>query len=224
MNYFSALKNSILHPTEFFSELKESESGASKALITFLLSSFFLVGTIFLGEIIFGSDLIYSFFDYQANTFIFQQYTTFQFFGLYIGSNQYLLLFFDKIFFLVKMWLLVIGVIYLTGLILQEKKHLNITKTFEVLAWSSTPLIMLAGITILFLGIRFIIPLYYHWVYYFIVLCFLVIIIPAYIIVGLGKTSSISFFRRMVLTFSPIVVIYVLWTLNHADILLGHIM
>jgi len=224
MNYFSALKNSILHPTEFFSDLNKSESNAPKALVTLLLSSFLLVGTIFLGEIIFGSDLIYSFFDYQANTFIIQQYTTFQFFGFYIGSTQYLLLFLDKIFFLVKMWLLIIGVIYLTALILQEKKHMNITKTFEVLAWSSTPLIVLAGITALFLGIRFLIPLYYHWVYYFIVLCFLVILVPAYIILGLGKTSSISFFRRMALTFSPIVVIYILWTLTHADILLGHIM
>lgn len=224
MNYFSALKNSILHPTEFYSELKESEDNALQALTTLLLSSFLLVGTIFLGELIFGSDLIYTFFDYQANTFILQQYTTFQFFGFYIGSSQYLLLFLDKIFFLVKMWLLVMGVIFLTALILQEKKHMKITKTFEVLAWSSTPLIVLAGITALFLGIRFLIPLYYNWVYYFIVLCFLVILIPAYIILGLGKTSAISFFRRMVLTFSPIVVIYILWTLTHADILLGHIM
>jgi hypothetical protein len=223
MNYFSALKNSIVSPTKFFSELNKSESNALKALTTLLLSSFLLVGTIFLGEIIFGSDLIYSFFDYQANTFIIQQYTTFQFFGFYIGSTQYFLLFLDKIFFLVKMWLLIIGVIYLTALVLQEKKHMNITKTFEVLAWSSTPLIVLAGITALFLGIRFLIPLYYHWLYYFIVLCFLIVLIPTYIILGLGKTTSISFFRRIVLTFSPMVVIYILWILNHAEILLIHV-
>ena len=223
MNYFSDLKNSIVSPTKFFSELNKSESNALKALITLLLSSFLLVGTIFLGEIIFGSDLIYSFFNYQANTFIIQQYTTFQFFGFYIGSTQYLLLFLDKIFFLVKMWLLIIGVIYLTALGLQEKKHMNITKTFEVLAWSSTPLIVLAGITALFLGIRFLIPLYYHWLYYFIVLCFLIVLIPVNIILGLGKTTSISFFRRIILTFSPMVVIYILWILNHAEILLIHV-
>jgi len=223
MNYFSALKNSLLHPTQFFSELNDSESNTPKALITLLLSSFLLIGTIFLGEIIFGSDLIYSFFDYQANTFIIQQYTTFQFFGFYIGSTQYLLLFLDKIFFLVKMWLLVIGIIYLTALVLQEKKHMNITKTFEVIAWSSTPLIVLAGITALFLGIRFLIPLYYNWVYYFIVICFLIVLIPIYIILGLGKTSSISLFRRIVLTTSPMVVIYILWILNHAEILLIHV-
>lgn len=223
MTYFSDLKNSIVSPTKFFSELNKSESNALKALTTLLLSSFLLVGTIFLGEIIFGSDLIYSFFDYQANTFIIQQYTTFQFFGFYIGSTQYFLLFLDKIFFLVKMWLLIIGVIYLTALVLQEKKHMNITKTFEVLAWSSTPLIVLAGITALFLGIRFLIPLYYHWLYYFIVLCFLIVLIPTYIILGLGKTTSISFFRRIVLTFSPMVVIYILWILNHAEILLIHV-
>jgi hypothetical protein len=100
----------------------------------------------------------------------------------------------------------------------------NITKTFEVLAWSSTPLIVLAGITALFLGIRFLIPLYYNWLYYFIVLCFLIVLIPTYIILGLGKTTSISFFRRMVLIFSPMVVIYILWILNHAEILLIHVM
>jgi len=224
MSYLSALKNSILHPTEFYSELNKTEPNTIKALITLLLTSSLIILTIFLGPIIYGSDLIYTTFDYQTNTFIIQQLTTFQFFGYYISSNQYLLLFFDKIFFVMKMWLLFIGFIYITAWVFQENKRIRLTKTFEVIAWSSSLLIILAGITAVFLGLRYLIPLYYHYIYYFIVVAFFFILFPSYIVLGLGKTTSLSLFRRMGLIFAPLILFFILWTVNHSDILLGRLM
>jgi len=224
MSYLSALKNSILHPTEFYSDLNKTEPNTIKALITLLLTSSLIILTIFLGPIIYGSDLIYATFDYQTNTFIIQQLTTFQFFGYYISSNQYLLLFFDKIFFVMKMWLLFIGFIYITAWVFQENKRIRLTKTFEVIAWSSSLLIVLAGITAGFLGLRYLIPLYYHYIYYFIVVAFFFILFPSYIVLGLGKTTSLSLFRRMGLIFAPIILFFILWTVNHSEILLGRLM
>ncbi len=224
MNYFSALKNSILHPTDFFSDLNKSEPNTIKALMTLLLTSCIVIVTIFLGQLIYGSDLIYATFDYQTNTFIIQQLTTFQFFGFYIGSDQYLLLFLDKIFFFVKMWVIFLGAVYATAWVLQENKKIRITKTFEVIAWSSNLLLVLAGITAIFLAIRLILPLYYHYVYYLIVLIFLVILFPAYLILGLGKTTSLSLYKRMILIFCPMVLFFILWTYNHSMIILGPIM
>jgi hypothetical protein len=224
MSYLSALKNSILHPTEFYSDLNKTEPNTIKALITLLLTSSLIILTIFLGPIIYGSDLIYATFDYQTNTFIIQQLTTFQFFGYYISSNQYLLLFFDKIFFVMKMWLLFIGFIYITAWVFQENKRIRLTKTFEVIAWSSSLLIVLAGITAVFLGLRYLIPLYYHYIYYFIVVAFFFILFPSYIVLGLGKTTSLSLFRRMGLIFAPIILFFILWTVNHSEILLGRLM
>ncbi len=224
MSYLSALKNSILHPTEFYSDLNKTEPNTIKALITLLLTSSLIILTIFLGPIMYGSDLIYATFDYQTNTFIIQQLTTFQFLGYYIASDQYLLLFFDKIFFVMKMWLLFVGFIYITAWVFQENKRIRLTKTFEIIAWSSSLLIVLAGITAVFLGLRYLIPLYYHYIYYFIVVAFFFIIFPSYIVLGLGKTTSLSLFRRMGLIFAPIILFFILWTVNHSEILLGRIM
>jgi hypothetical protein len=183
-----------------------------------------VIVTIFLGQLIYGSDLIYATFDYQVNTFIIQQLTTFQVFGFYIGSDQYLLLFLDKVFFFVKMWVVFLGTVYITAWAFQVNKKIRITKTFEVIAWSSSLLLVLAGITAIFLAIRLILPLYYHYLYYLIVLIFLIILFPAYLILGLGKTTSLSLFKRMILIFCPMVLFFILWTYNHSMIILGPIM
>ena len=222
MGYLSSLKKSILQPTEFFSDLSKEEPKTLQALITLLLSSVVLVGAIFLGELIFGSDLIFNEFDLQTETYIVQQLTTGQLFGFYIGSTQYTLLFLDKIFFLIKMFLIFIGVLYLTALMFREEKELKITKTFEITAWSSTIFLILGGITVIFLGIRFIIPLYYHYIYYGTFVTFLVVLFPSYLITGLGKSTSISIYKRMIIVFSPMILFFMLWLVNHSDMLLSH--
>jgi len=222
VSYVSSLKRSIFQPTEFFTDLGKTEPDILRALGTFLLSSVVLVGTIFLGEILFSGDLIYYEFDLQTSTYLLQQYTTFQLFGFYLGSSNYLLLFFDKIFFLVKMWLIVLGMIYLTAIVIREEKGMSLVKLCEVTAWSSTILLILGGITIIFWGIRFIFPLYYHYLYYGIFLAILTVLMPAYLITGLGKSSNISIYKRMILIFIPMTFLLIFWLVNHSDILLSH--
>ncbi len=224
MSFFSSIKKSIFQPTRFYEELSDTEPNILKALLTLLISSVILVGTIFLGELLFGGDLIFNEFDLQTETFIIQQLSTLQLCGYYIGSNQYLLLFFDKVFFLIKMWLIFIGVVYVSAFIFRKEKAVNITKSFEVMAWSSNVFLILSGITVLFLGIRFITPLYYHYIYYGIFIAFLVVIFPAYFINGLGKATRISLYKRMIFVFSPMVLFFVLWLVNHSDILLSHML
>ncbi len=224
MDYLSSLKKSILHPTEFYSDLSKEEPKTLQALITLLLSCVVLVGAIFLGELLLGSDLIFNEFDLQTETYILQQLTTSQHFGFYIGSTQYVLIFFDKIFFLIKMFLIFIGVLYLTALLFREEKELNITKTFEITAWSSTIFLILGGITVIFLAVRFITPLYYHYIYYGIFIAFLVILLPSYLITGLGKSTSLSIYKRMIFVFSPMILFIMLWFWNHGDMLLGHML
>ncbi|HUY00177.1 MAG TPA: YIP1 family protein [Candidatus Deferrimicrobium sp.] len=222
MEYFSSIKNCILKPEEFFSELSKSEPKPLKALMTLLLSSCILIVTIFLGQLIYGSDLIYTTFDYQTSSFIIEKFTTFQLFGYYIGSNQYLLLFLSKVFFFVKSWLILIGLIFVTAWGLKVNKEIKIEKVFEITAWGSTIFLILGGITGLFLVIRFLIPLYYHYMYYFIVVCILILYFN-YVVIGMGKVSQISLYRRMLMVFTPVIIFLILWTTNHVDLILGHI-
>lgn len=225
MSYLVSLKKSIFNPTEFFEELSKKEPDSLKALLTFLLSCSVLIGAIFLGEIINSGDLIYTQFHFQTEHYLIQEWTTLKLFGFYISSSDYLLLFIDKLFFFVKMFLIFIGVVFLTAALFREEKGLGIAKTFEITAWSSSLFLILGGIvTPIFWGIRLLIPLYYHYAYYFVFVAVLGLGYPSYIIAGLGKSTSVSFYKRMLLVFTPMLLFLILWFYNHVDLLLAHML
>lgn len=212
-----------MHPKTFFTDLSKTEGNILKALATLLISSCVLIGSIFLGQIIYGSDIIYATFDYQTGTFIIEQLTTLQYFGYYTASNHYFLLFLDKIYFIVKMWLIFVGIIYIIAWLLRVEKEIRFKKVLEITAWSSNIFIILAGITLIFLGLRFIIPLYYPYIYFIIMTYFLIVIYPSYVIFGIGRISKLSSHKRALLTFAPFICFILLWTVNHSELILGRL-
>ncbi|MHA1131490.1 MAG: YIP1 family protein [Candidatus Helarchaeota archaeon] len=225
MSYLASLKKSLFNPTEFFEELSKKEPDTIRALLTFIVSSVVLIGAIFFGELINSGDLIYTQFHFQTNTYIIQELTTLKLFGFYISSSNYLLLFLDTLFFFIKMFLIFIGVMLLTAVLLREENELSISKTFEIGAWSSSLFLILGGIvTPIFWGIRLLIPLYYHYAYFFVFVVVLGLFYPMYVIEGLGKSTSASFYKRMLLVFTPMLLIIILWMVNHTDLLLAHML
>jgi hypothetical protein len=218
--FLSNLKKSLINPTEFYQDLNRKEDSPLAALGIFLLSSGVLLLTILAGAWIFGSDLIGQFFHYQLSTFVVQQYTSAQILGYYIPSNQVFLLFLDDWFALVKIMLCVVGLLWVFGRLFREK--IPLTKIFAAVTWSSVVLLPLAGATCLFWGLRFVIPLYYNYVYFVIFFGVLVVFLLTSIVVGLGKVSTTSIYKRVLMLAGVILVLSSLWTLNHADLLLTH--
>ncbi len=218
--FLSDIKTSLVHPAESFENLNRKEESPLAAIGIFLLSSGLLLLTLLGGNWIFGSDLIGQFFHYELSTFVVQQYTSAQLLGFYIPCNLTLLIFLDDWFALMKIMLCVVGLLWVFGRLLGEK--ISLTKIFAVVGWSSIVLLPLAGITCLFWGLRFVIPLYYNYVYFVVLGGALGVCLPTYIVVGLGKVSSTSVYKRVLMLAGVIIVFYFLWTLTHADLILGH--
>ncbi|MHA1269345.1 MAG: hypothetical protein ACTSPY_06110 [Candidatus Helarchaeota archaeon] len=222
MEYFLLLKRNLIRPTLFYSEMAKKDTNYLLAFATFLLSITIFTLTIFSGYLIFGSDLIYSFYYYQTSTFILEQLFSFNYFGFYISSSHLILIFIENIFFVLKIWIFQIFVIYIISRFL-FKQNLNFDKLFEVSAWNYNLMIILGLIAELFLVIRFITPLYYHYIFYLIFTIFVFILIPAHFVVSLGKISSFSLYKRIWLVYTPIMILLFLWTFNHSEIILGRL-
>ncbi len=216
----SDFKTSLVHPAQFYEDLNRKEESPLAALGIFLLTSGLLLLTILGGAWIFGSDLIGQFFHYELSTFVIQQYTSAQLLGFYIPSTQNLLLFLDDWLALVKILLCIVGLLWVFGRLLGSK--ISLTKIFLVVAWSSIVLLPLAGITCLFWGLRMIVPLYYNYAYFVVLTAVLGVLLPTYIVIGLGKVSTTSIYKRVLMIAGVIIVFYLLWTINHADLILGH--
>lgn len=219
MAFFSSFKNSLIDPTKLFVDISKEEASPIRSIAMLLLSNGVLIFVIMLGQILFASDLIYTTFDYQTNSFIIEIYTSMKFLGYYIPSNLLPLIFLEKLIFMMKMWIIPMLFVYI--LIYFSKEEVDFMKVFEVFSWTSSVLLILAGITAVFLGIRFIQPLYYHYIYYLIFVAFFVLVIPIYLIVGLGKISGLSLYKRTLLILSLIPVFFILWTYNHSFIILA---
>ncbi|MGQ4876250.1 MAG: hypothetical protein ACP6IY_19450 [Promethearchaeia archaeon] len=196
-----------------------------------ILDSFYFVlisGIIFTSGIFIVNDLIYNIYFEQLTTFIFEQITSSQLFGQNISRFDYVLFFINSIVFIIKAWIFFSILNWLIMFLFKEKSVIAYNlKLFSLIIF---PFSWIIFFFCLFCGIvlKIIFPFFYHYIFYFGLGLFFLIIVPIllqkWISIYLSNDEQKSekynafTFKQLFSYYLILTIIILLWSYNHPTI------
>jgi hypothetical protein len=198
-------------PTEVFSDLASKEASLAETFVIILLSSALLVAGIFI-----VGDAVYTTFHNYAYSYLLEIVTSGQLFGYYLPYDYYGLVVLTDIIFCIKAWLLLSLLLLLFLRLFQQK--LSFKRVTQVIAWSIFPFALIMFIvSFLCLGLKFLFPAFYSYVFFAILGIIFIIIAPIYIAKFLDRLKNISIYNSFRAYYLSLFVVFVIFTLNHAE-------
>lgn len=210
-NYFRFL----YQPSKVIQEIASKPVNLFETLIIILISSILLVSGVFL-----VGDVLYSSFQYYSYTYPLEILTSGQLFGYYLPQNAYVLVFISNIIFCLKAWIFLSVLLF--GFLRLFKQQISIKWTAQIIAWGLFPFAILMFIaSLICLGLKYIFPLIYHYVYYGILAAVFIGIAPLVIYYFLAQLKDVSVYNALRSYYLSLFVVFVIFTINHADAIMN---
>nr|MDO8133876.1 YIP1 family protein [Candidatus Njordarchaeum guaymaensis] len=203
----------VVRPSRVTDHIAEMKPDLPAAFIVVVLSSVLITLAAFIAG---GAAL--EIYQYQISTFLVELLTTPFPSPASITVLDYPVVLLKDIAFFVKIWLVFSVLIFLFMRFLHEKVSLTDTLVFS--AWTVSPWAIIGFLFgPLSLLLKFVIPLLYQYVFIFSLLTLAFIVAPAVFIRALATSRSIPVYKATVSYMLSLFVLYVILTLNHADVL-----
>jgi len=203
----------VVRPSEITDRIAEMKPDLLAAFIAIVLSSVLITLAAFIAG---GTAL--EIYQYQISTFLVELLTTPFPSPASITVLDYPVVLLKDIAFFVKMWLVFSVLIFVFMRFFREKVSLTDTLVFS--AWTISPWAIIGFLFgPLSLLLKFVIPLLYQYVFIFSLLTLAFIVAPAVFIRALAMSRSIPVYKATVSYMLSLFVLYLIMTLNHADVL-----
>ncbi len=210
-NYFRVL----YRPSEVVSDLSSKPVNLTETFIVVIISSILLVAGVFI-----VGDALYTVFQNYAFSYPLEILTSGQLFGFYLPLSSSLLVFIADIIFCLKAWIFLSVLFFIFLRIFKEQ--VSIKRVVQIIAWSLFPFaVIMFGAAVLCLIFKFIFPLVYHYIYFAIMAVVFLGIAPGMIQLFLGRVKDISGYNVLRSYYLTLFVVFVIWTINHADKILA---
>ncbi len=210
-NIVSDFLIAAIKPDRIIQDFEEKEGKLIQSLLIVVIS-----GAIFLLGIFLAGDLIYNIFYEQYSTFILEQITGGLMYGLGLSRYDYILVFVNALIFIIKMWIFLSVLFYAFLRLFGEKFKLG--TALSKIAWSVFPyswiMFLFSLVSIL---LKFIFPLLYHYIFYIGIAGIFVIVIPIVLEKYYEKTT-ISSYKIAWAYYLTLLVLVILWSINHYNL------
>ncbi len=208
-NYFRIL----YRPTEVIGDLSSRPVNLANTLIMVIISGVLLVSGVFL-----AGDAIYTTFHEYAFTYPLEMLTSGQLFGFYLpymNVNYYGLVFLSDILFVLKSYIFLTILLY--GFLKVFKQKISIKRTSQLIAWSIFPLgIVMFIASLICMGLKFIVPGIYHFIYFGVLAVGFIVIAPVIIYLFLERLKDVSVYKSISMYYLSLFVVFLIFTINHA--------
>ena len=204
----------VLKPKDIIPNISRSEKSLFKSLLIVLVS-----GIIFLLGIFLSGSLIYSTLFEQYSTYILEQLSSGTLFGFQISRYDYTMVFISELLFILKSWLYFSIGFYFFMRLFGEKE--NLKETIILFSWVIYPYAWLIfGFNMVCWILKFILPLFYHYIFYAGLAATFFIFIPItlqrfYDNLVKSERKQISQFKILVSYYLVLFVAVALYGLNH---------
>ncbi|MHA1229413.1 MAG: hypothetical protein ACTSRP_01765 [Candidatus Helarchaeota archaeon] len=208
----------IINPSKISDKINKEPVNLLKSLLITLISSIILIAGVFI-----AGGTLYNIFFEQYSSYFLEIITSGQLFNYYLTHDQYILVFFSEVIFLIKMWAFTSFIIYILLKLLKE--NVRLSKILNMITWSISPFAWIFFIvSLISLLFKFIIPLFFHFIFYGSILIVFVLIIPYYLL-NLSKNLSLKSNYNLYLSYYlTLVILFLIYTLNHYNVFLFQIL
>lgn len=198
-------------PTEVIDELAQEDVNMLETLVVTIISGIILIAGVFI-----AGGILYTTFQSNALTYPLEILTSGQLFGFYISYYDYGLVFLTDLIFLLKAWIFLAILLY--GFLRIFDSRISIKRAAQVIAWSIFPFALIMFVTSLIcLGFKAILPLYYHYIYFGVLVAVFIIVTPILVMKFLERLNDVSYFNSMRAYYLSLFVVFLIFAFNHAD-------
>ena len=209
-NYFRM----IYRPSEVVEDLTSKPVNLSQTFIVIVISSVLLISGVFIT----GGSLYTTFHEY-AYSYPLEILTSGQVIGFYLpygNVNYYGLVFLTDFIFCIKAWLF-LSVLFFVFLRV-FKQQISIKRTAQIIAWSIFSFaIIMFGASLVCLGLSYILPAIYHFIYFGVLAAVFIGIAPVIIYQFLERLKDVSVYNVIRSYYLSLFIVFVIFTINHAN-------
>ena len=200
----------VYRPREVIGDITAKPVNLIETFIVVLISSVLLISGVF----IVGGSLYTTFHDY-AFTYPLEILTSGQLFGFYLPYDYYLLVFLTDIIFSIKAWLFLSVLLFIFLRVF--KQEISIKRTAQIIAWSIFSFaIVMFGASLVCLGLKYILPAIYHYIYFGVLGTVFIVIAPIVVYQFLEQLKDVSVYNTIRSYYLSLFVVFMIFTFNHA--------
>jgi len=206
-NYFRMLHK----PIKVIDELAKKDVNILETLVVTIISAILLIAGVFI-----AGDILYTTFQSNALTYPLEMLTSGQLFGVYISFYDYTSVFLIDLIFILKAWIFLGILIY--GFLRLFKQSISFKRMLQVVSWSLFPFALIMFlVSVVCLGLKFVIPLIYHYIYFGIMIGIFIVVTPILVMRFLEQSNEVSYFNSMRAYYFSLFVVFLIFAINHAD-------
>ncbi|MHA1292362.1 MAG: hypothetical protein ACTSQJ_06805 [Promethearchaeota archaeon] len=210
----------VLKPNKTIKTINEKEQNLLESLLIVILS-----GIIFILGIFLVGGTIFNLFYEQYSTFLLEKFSSGAIFGYGISKYDFIIIFISMVIFIVKSWLF-FSIVYFIFMKLFRESH-TLKETMNRFAWTIYPYSWLFFcFAMICLILQFIIPFYYHLIFFITIGVFFIIFFPITLQrfydknFGEIKSDDLRTYKMFLAYYLTLSVILILWSINHYSIIL----
>lgn len=201
----------IHKPTEVVDELVKEDVNILETLIVTIISGIILIAGVFI-----AGGILYTTFQNNALTYPLEILTSGQLFGFYVSYYDYGLVFLTDLIFILKAWIFLAILLY--GFLRIFKQRISLKRTLQIVSWSLFPFaIIMLLVSVVCLGLKYVIPLIYHYIYFGVMTGIFIIVTPILVMKFLERLNNVSYFNSMRAYYLSLFVVFLIFAFNHAD-------
>ena len=200
---------------EVFNDLSSKPVNLVETFIIIVLSSVLLVSGIFL-----VGDALYTTFHNYAYTYLPEILTSGQLFGYYLPYDYYALVYITDLIFCLKAWIFLSLLMFL--FLRLFKQQISIKRVAQVIAWTIFPFAVIMLLASIVSGLfKYMFPGIYHYIYFGILGIVFIVVMPIYIYGFLDQLKNVSVFNALRSYYLSLFVVFLIFTINHAEKILN---
>jgi hypothetical protein len=205
----------IYRPSEVVADLSKESVNIVETFLIVIISSVLLIAGVFI-----VGDALYTVFHNYAYSYPLEVLTSGQIFGYYLPFSDYILVFITDIIFGIKAWLFLSVLLFVFLRVF--KQQVSIKRTTQIIAWSIFPFAIVMFIaSLICLALKNVLPLIYHYIYFGVLAGVFLGVSPIIVYYFLEHTKDVSMYNVLRSYYLSLFVVFVIFTINHADKILG---